>query len=106
VQQGAIFATTSIQIPPVLPADGSFYLSSSSIAMQPAAVDDRIVFKVDGGVVFSYTYGNSVTVTPALVSMPRDVVARLAGRQVSVEFVDVYGVSGGASRIFLIWSAL
>ena len=52
-----VFATSFVDVPADLPRGGAFYLSSSATEVQPSRVDDRIVLKVDGAEVFSYTYG-------------------------------------------------
>ena len=57
VTQGEVFATRIVDVPADLPSGGAFYLSSSTNEVQPSRVDDRIVLKVDGKEVFSYTYG-------------------------------------------------
>lgn len=116
VTRGEVFAIDTFTMPTRLPRDGTFYLSSSPTQLLPARVDDRIVLKVNGGEVFRYTYGlpperltaPSVSypnvVNEALIPVPRQIVARLAGNQVIIEFVDVYGGHGSASSMYLVWS--
>jgi hypothetical protein len=111
VTQGATFATRTVTIPASLPTGAAFYLSSSPTTPIEARVDDRIVLKVNGVQVFQYTYGlppsmlnpyEPNVVVSSLAPIPSTVMQRIAGRRVTVDFVDVYGAFGSASPIYII----
>ncbi len=111
VTQGATFDTRTLAFPASLPRGVAFYLSSSPTTPVAARVDDRIVLKVDGIQVFQYTYGlPPSTLTPnlpnvvvsSLVRIPDSVMQRIAGRRVTVDFVDVYGTFSSASPLYIV----
>ena len=117
VSIGEIFATQTIMMPTDLPSGGTFYLSSSPTELLQSRVDDRITLKIDGAEVYSYTYGappervslrgptRPYVVYPALVSIPREAVEKLAGKAVTIELSDVYGVYGSASPLYIVHSS-
>ncbi len=113
VREGTTFATRTVAVPAALPTNVVFYLSAAADRLTPARVDDRLVMKVDGVEVFRHTYGrppNDITANPShpyivvseVVRVPDVVMQRIAGRTVTLEFVDVYGVYGSASPIFIV----
>jgi hypothetical protein len=111
VTQGATFATRTVAVPASLPTGVAFYLSSNPTTPMAARVDDRIVLKVDGVEVFQYTYGlppSPLTpvlpnvVVSSLVRVPNTVMQRMAGKRVTVVFMDVYGTFGSASPIYIV----
>ena len=74
-------------------------------------MDDRIVLSVDGAEVFQYTYGlppsmltpnKPYVVVPSLARVPDAVMQRMAGKTVTLDFKDVYGVYGSASPVYII----
>lgn len=102
-QPGEIFYRTTIQMPSRMPITGSFYLSAASSTPEPGVIDDAIVLRANGKVIFSYDYATSGQPTPALVQVPRSALEAVAGQQLTIEFIDVYGLSVSASPIYLIW---
>lgn len=103
IKRGEVFYSITIDIPPSLPVGGRFYLSASPSTLKPTVVDDKVVFRVGGTVIFSYDYSTSGHPTPAIVQVPRSVLESVAGQPVAVEFIDVYGVLVSASPMYLIW---
>jgi hypothetical protein len=101
--QGEIFYTTVLRLPDALPANGTFYLSSSEVEPEKTLVDDAIVLRANGKAIFKYDYSTKGMPTPTLVQVPRVVLETVTGQQLTIEFIDVYGVSIGASPFYLIW---
>jgi hypothetical protein len=102
-QPGEVFYRTTIQMPARIPASGSFYLSAAASTLEPSMIDDAIVLRASGKAVFSYDYATSGQPAPALVQIPRSILEPLAGQQLTVEFIDVYGRFVSASPIYLFW---
>ena len=104
VTPGESFYSKIVTIPSPLPTGGKFYLSGASDTLAATAVDDQVVILLNGGVIFSHTYGMSGLVPAALVEVPRPVMEQIAGQIVTFEYRDVFGVSGSAGPVWLVYS--
>ncbi len=111
--KGEVFLTRSLTMPTLTQYGGTFYLSSDATGLVPARVDDRIVLKVDGTEVFSHTFGQPINnalradkpniVVADSVVIPSGVIARLSGKQVTMELSDVYGTYVSSSPLYIVW---
>jgi hypothetical protein len=66
-------------------------------------VDDQVAILSGGVEVFSHDFSTGGLPQPAIVPVPRALLEPLAGESVRIEYRDVYGVSVGASPLWLIW---
>jgi hypothetical protein len=98
-----IFYTNTITLPSSLPTGGTFYLSASPSTPVASLVDDAIVVRAQGAIIFSHDYKLNSSPTPALVQVPRSILEQVAGQSLTVEFVDLYGSHVSASPMYLVW---
>ena len=96
---GEVFYSTTVNIGSTLPTGGTFYLSSNPTTPVAGEVDDEVAIYLNGAELFKFTYGNQ-----ALVAVPRSIMAQIAGKEVTVEFRDVYGINVKSTPLYLIWS--
>jgi ligand-binding sensor domain-containing protein len=102
--QGEVFYTASVRMPDAWPSGGHFYFSSQPDAVTEVVVDDELAVLLGGAELFTYRFSSAGTSPePAIVEVPRAVLAGLAGRTVTVEYRDVYGDVVEASAMWLIW---
>ncbi len=102
---GEVFYTTTIDVQAALPTSGKFYLSAAANTPTAAKVDDEVAIILNGVTLFAYKYGKPGSgVQPALVEVPRAVMAQIAGKTVTIEFRDVYGDKVSATALYLIWA--
>jgi CSLREA domain-containing protein len=77
--------------------------SSQRDAVAAVLVDDELAVLLDETDVFTYDFSTSSLPEPAIIEMPRTTVEGLAGRTVTIEYRDVYGIVVEASTMWLIW---
>ena len=83
--------------------DGTFYLSASPNRLEPIVVDDELVMMSGNTTHFVYQFSQKNNPEPALVEIPANVMASMAGQTVTVIYQDVFGVLVSASEVWLIW---
>ncbi|MAU00892.1 MAG: hypothetical protein CL608_27420 [Anaerolineaceae bacterium] len=98
-----IFYSTTIDIPQELPPSGNFYLSAQSSAISPVIVDDEIIMKLDGSIVYTHDFSAGGQPQSATLIVPRPLIEQMKGQSVSIEYRDVYGNVVTASEMWLIW---
>lgn len=103
VTPGETFFTTDLTLNGAVPDDGWFYFSSAADPLAPIVVDDQLVLVKDGQEIFSYDFVQNGVIVQAIVGVPRSVVQEIASGDVTLEYRDVYGNSGGASQVLLVW---
>ncbi|RME44389.1 MAG: PKD domain-containing protein, partial [Caldilineae bacterium] len=101
--QGETFYSTTLSIPSQLPTGGKFYFSGSATTPTEIVVDDGLFVLLNGQESFTYDFSTSGRPAPAMVEVPRSVIATWAGKQVVVEYRDLYGAIVQADEIWLIW---
>ncbi|MAU00893.1 MAG: hypothetical protein CL608_27425 [Anaerolineaceae bacterium] len=97
------FYNTTIQMPQELPSTGNFYLSAQSNAISPVLVDDEIIMKLDGSIVYTHDFSAGGQPQSATLIVPRPLIEQMKGQSVSIEYRDVYGNVVTASEMWLIW---
>lgn len=97
------FYSTTIQIPQELPSTGNFYLSAQSYAISPVLVDDEIIVKIDGSIVYTHDFSAGGQPQSAILIIPRPLIEQMRGQSISIEYRDVYGNVVTASEMWLIW---
>lgn len=102
-RRGEIFYINWLQIPDEIPNGGHFYFSSQRDSVASVLVDDELAVLVDGIEVFTYDFSTSGHPEAAIVEVPRTTLEQLAGRIITIEYRDVYGMVVQASTIWLIW---
>ena len=98
-----IFYSTAIQIPQELPSSGNFYLSAQSNTISPVLVDDEIIFKMNDSVIYTHDFSAGGIPHSATLIIPRPLMEQVRGKEVTVEYRDVYGDIVTASEMWLIW---
>ncbi len=101
---GEVFYETTISIPPELPSEGNFYLSTQPNVITEVLIDDEIVIKAGNSVIFTHDFSSGGTPQATIIAVPRVVIENVAGQMVTVEYHDVYGHVIYASELWLIWS--
>ena len=97
------FYSTTIQIPQDLPSTGNFYLSAQPDAISPVLVDDEIIIKVNGSIVYTHDFSAGGLPQFATLIIPRPLMEQMSGQTTTVEYRDVYGNVVTASEMWLIW---
>ncbi len=98
-----VFYSTTIFVPKEIPMTGDFYLSSQPDILSAVLVDDEIVMKIDDSIVFTHDFSSSGHPQPANLSVPRVTMEAMAGKTITVEYLDVYSSFVEASEMWLIW---
>lgn len=101
--RGEIFYSRTVNIPDQLPLGGTFYFSSQPGTQTKVLVDDKMVVLLDGVEVFSYHFSHSGSPEASTLKIPRSIMEQIAGKTVTVQYHDVYGVFVEASTMWLIW---
>ncbi|MDA0244329.1 MAG: Ig-like domain-containing protein [Chloroflexi bacterium] len=101
-QSGEVFFTTSVSLPALHPT-GSYQLSASPTTAVPVVVDDEIALLLNGQELFVHNFVGANGIEPAVVPIPRTIMAQLAGQTVNIVLRDVQGGNIGASSIYLRW---
>ena len=101
-QIGEVFFTTSVALPALHPT-GSYQLSASPTTAGPVVVDDEIALLLNGQELFVHNFVGANGIEPAVVPIPRTIMAQLAGQTVTIVLRDVQGGNIGASAIYLRW---
>ena len=97
------FYSTTIQIPQDLPSTGNFYLSAQPDAISPVLVDDEIIIKVNGSIVYTHDFSAGGLPQFATLIIPRPLMEQMSGQTAVIEYRDVYGNVVTASEMWLIW---
>ena len=97
------FYSTTIQIPQDMPSTGNFYLSAQPDAISPVLVDDEIIIKVNGSIVYTHDFSAGGLPQFATLIIPRPLMEQMSGQTTTVEYRDVYGNVVTASEMWLIW---
>lgn len=97
------FYSTAIQIPQDLPPTGNFYLSAEHHTIAPVLVDDEIIIKVSGSIVYTHDFSAGNLPQSATLIIPRPLMEQMKGQAATVEYRDVYGNVVTASEMWLIW---
>jgi len=97
------FYSTTIQIPQNLPPTGNFYLSTKPNVISLVLVDDEIIIKVNGSIVYTHDFSAGGLPQSATLIVPRPLMEQMSGQTASVEYRDVYGDVVTASEMWLIW---
>jgi uncharacterized repeat protein (TIGR01451 family) len=86
-----------------LPAGGTFYLSGAAYAAQPVWVDDQVALLKEGSDRFVHTFAQGDRVVPAVVEIPRSVMAEILAGGVTIAYRDLHGGFVAAPQAWLIW---
>ncbi|MCB8928566.1 MAG: right-handed parallel beta-helix repeat-containing protein [Ardenticatenaceae bacterium] len=97
------FFSTAIQIPADLPPTGDFYFSAQPYAVSPVLVDDEIIVRVNGSIIYTHDFSADGLPQFATLIIPRPLMEQISGQTAVIEYRDVYGNVVTASEMWLIW---
>lgn len=101
--KGETFYSQTVQVPNQLPSSGHFYFSSRPDTVTQVLVDDELVILSNKVQVFAYDFSTSGSPKAAIIELSRALMQQLAGKTVTIQYRDLYGVVIQATDMWLIW---